>query len=295
MKITEFYKKQKQTFSFEFFPPKTEEAEAKLFETAAQLKALNPSFVSVTYGAMGTTRSSTLRIVSRIKNELGIEAAAHLTCVGHTSAEIETILADLKSQGVENIVALRGDPPKGSAEFKPVEGGFRYASELVRFIRKSKYSNAFALAVAGYPEGHIECGDKKQDLLNLKHKIEQGADAVITQLFFSNRDYFSFVEKLRGFGIQIPVVAGIMPVTNGAQIQRFASMCGASIPKEMRQAIEKFGDDQASVEAFGIDYATRQCEDLLKNGAPGIHFYTLNRSQATRAIYTRLGLDRPQN
>lgn len=293
MKISEFYKKQKHTFSFEFFPPKTDEAEAKLFETAAQLKALKPSFVSVTYGAMGTTRSNTLRIVGRIKNEIGIEAAAHLTCVGNTRDEIAQVLKDLKSQGVENIVALRGDPPKGATEFKPVAGGFANANELVSFIRSQpEFAKHFALAVAGYPEGHIECPDKEKDFQNLKRKIEAGADAVITQLFFNNADYFTLVEKLKNAGVNIPVIAGIMPITNGAQIQRFASMCGAKIPREMETAISKLGDDQPSVEAYGIEYATKQCAELLKNGIPGIHFYTLNRSQATQAIYKNLGLDR---
>ena len=222
MKISEFYKKQKHTFSFEFFPPKTEEAEQKLFETAEELRTLKPSFISVTYGAMGTTRSNTLRIVSRIKKEIGIEAAAHLTCVGHTRDEIEIVMGDLQKNGVENIVALRGDPPKGETEFKPVPNGFRYASELVSYIRKHpRFGQAFSLAVAGYPETHMECRDKIQDLAHLKHKVDQGADAVITQLFFSNRDYFDFVDRARKAGIKIPIVAGIMPVTHGPQIPSY--------------------------------------------------------------------------
>ena len=291
MKISEFYKKQKRTFSFEFFPPKTEEAEQKLFETVGELRSLQPSFVSVTYGAMGTTRANTLRIVSRIKKEIGMEAAAHLTCVGHTRDEIENLLGDLQRSGVENIVALRGDPPKGETEFKPVPKGFRYASELVAFIRTHpKFGAAFSLAVAGYPETHIECRDKVKDLAHLKQKVEQGADVVITQLFFSNSDYFDFVARARKAGIKIPIVAGIMPVTHGPQIQRFASMCGASIPGEMQKAIEKFGEDQPSVENYGIEFATRQCAELLKNGVPGIHFYTLNKSRATRQICLNLGL-----
>jgi methylenetetrahydrofolate reductase (NADPH) len=289
MKIAEFYKTQKRTISFEFFPPKTEEAEAKLYETVSQLKSLNPSFVSVTYGAMGTTRANTLRIVAAIKKKIGIEAAAHLTCVGHTKQEIGGILLELKQEGVENIVALRGDPPKGSAEFKPVEGGFSYAAELVAFIRSDeRFKNAFSLAVAGYPEGHVECHDREKDLLHLKQKVDAGADIIITQLFFDNADYYRFVEKLRKMGITIPVVPGIMPVTQGAQIQRFATMCGARIPAAMSGAIAKLGDDHAAVEAYGIQYATRQCEDLLKNGAPGIHFYTLNKSHATRQISASL-------
>lgn len=292
MKVSEFYKKQKHTFSFEFFPPKTQEAEEKLFETALQLKELKPSFVSVTYGAGGTTRANTLRIVSRIKNEIGIEAAAHLTCVGHTKAEIEAILLELKKQNIENIVALRGDAPQGSSGFQAMEGGFSYASELVKFIRSDeRFAKHFSLAVAGYPEGHVECKDKQQDLLNLKNKIDQGADLVVTQLFFDNADYFHLVERLHKMGVKIPIVAGIMPVTNGSQIQRFASMCGAKIPVELAKGIEKFGDDQASVESYGIEYATKQCEDLLKHSCPGLHFYTLNRSRATRQIYTDLRLE----
>jgi methylenetetrahydrofolate reductase (NADPH) len=291
MKISEFYQRQKYTFSFEFFPPKTDEAEAKLFETVTRLKTLKPSFVSVTYGAMGATRANTLRIVARIKNEIGIEAAAHLTCVGHTKDEIETILGELREKNIENIVALRGDPPKGESEFKPTLNGFRYAAELVRFIRQHpKYGKAFSLAVAGSPEGHIECRDKAQDLKHLKTKVDEGADIVLTQLFFNNDDYFRFRDRAKKIGITIPIVPGIMPVTHGPQIQKFATMCGASIPSRIRGAIERFGDNQVSVEAFGIEYATEQCDNLLKNGAPGIHFYTLNKSNATERIYTNLGL-----
>ncbi|MBI4394966.1 MAG: methylenetetrahydrofolate reductase [NAD(P)H] [Candidatus Omnitrophica bacterium] len=289
MKIADCYKCQKHTFSFEFFPPKTDEGEAKLFETVRHLKKLEPSFVSVTYGAMGTTRDNTIRIVEKIKNEIGIEAAAHLTCVGHTQEEIEAVLAELYERGVENIVALRGDPPKGETEFKPVPRGFRYGSELVRFIRSHpKYGKAFSIAVAGYPEGHIECPDKEKDLEHLKQKVDQGADVVITQLFFNNRDFFDFVDRCRKIGIRTPIVPGIMPVTHGPQIQRFASMCGASIPEEIKEAITKFGDDQSSVEAFGIEYAIKQCRELLKGGVPGIHFYTLNKSHATERIYQSL-------
>ena len=291
MKISRIYQQQKHTFSFEFFPPKTDEAEEKLFETAAQLKTLNPSFVSVTYGAMGSTRQNTIRIVSRIKHQIGIEVAAHLTCVGNTRDEIQSVLEELREKGIENIVALRGDPPKGETQFKAVAGGFSYAAELVSFIRRDpKFGPAFSLAVAGYPECHIECRDPVKDLEHLKKKVDAGADVVMTQLFFRNKDYFDFVSRARRAGIKVPIVPGIMPVTHGPQIQRFASMCGASIPPEMQESITRFGEDQKSVEAFGIDYATRQCQDLLQNGAPGIHFYTLNKSHATRQIYLHLGM-----
>ena len=289
MKIAECYKRQKHTFSFEFFPPKTDEGEAKLYETVRHLKGLKPSFVSVTYGAMGTTRDNTIRIVERIKSDIRIEAAAHLTCVGHTKDDIEAVLVELHERGVENIVALRGDPPKGETEFKPVPNGFRYGAELVHFIRKHpKYGKAFSLAVAGYPEGHVECKDKIKDLEHLKRKVDEGADVVITQLFFNNQDFFNFVERCRKIGIKTPIVPGIMPVTHGPQILRFASMCGAAIPKVMQDAIAKFGDDQPSVEAFGIDYAIKQCQELVKDGVPGIHFYTLNRSHATERIFLNL-------
>lgn len=293
MKLAELYKKQERTFSFEFFPPKTPEGEIKLFETVQELKELKPSFISVTYGAMGSTRENTFRIVSRIKNEYDIEAAAHLTCVGQTPDEFGQILGELKEQNIRNLVALRGDPPKGETAFRPVAGGFRYAAELVAYIRShTEGRDEFSIFVAGYPEGHVECPDKKKDLEHLKLKVDAGADAVITQLFFDNRDYFDFVERARAIGITVPVVAGIMPITHGPQIQRFASMCGAKIPKEMEQAIAKFGEDQKSIEAYGIEYASKQCENLLAQGIPGIHFYTLNKSQATRQIYKNLGLAR---
>ncbi|MSR76776.1 MAG: methylenetetrahydrofolate reductase [NAD(P)H] [Candidatus Omnitrophica bacterium] len=289
MKIKDYYAKQKCTVSFEFFPPKTDEGELKLFEVARELKELKPSFISVTYGALGTTRSNTLRIVSKIKKEIGIEAAAHLTCVAHTRDEIEKVLADLQSSGIENIVALRGDPPKGETEFKPVSNGFTHASELVNFIRRHPtLSRAFSLAIAGYPEGHVECKDKDLDLKNLKHKVDQGADVVITQLFFDNRKYFHFVERARKIGISIPIVPGIMPVTQGPQIQKFAQMCGASIPDEMNQAIQKYGENQIAIEAYGIEFTTRQCRELIDGGVPGLHFYTLNKSNATRQIYHNL-------
>ncbi len=291
MKIAELYHRQKQTFSFEFFPPKNEEGEARLFETIAQLKKLKPSFCSVTYGAMGTTRDNTLRIVSRIKKEGKLEAAHHLTCVGHNRSEMELILDQIQNEGIENIVALRGDPPKGETEFKPVPNGLRYGSELVHFIRKHpKFSKAFSLAVAGYPEGHQECPDKTQDLKHLKEKVDEGADIVITQLFFDNRDFFDFLERARKIGIKIPIVPGIMPVANGPQIKRISSMCGASIPKKLGDAMDKFGEDNASVEKFGIEFASEQCRELLKQGVSGIHFYTLNKSHATEKIYQNLGL-----
>lgn len=292
--MTDCYRTQTHTFSFEFFPPKTDEGEKKLFETIAQLKPLAPAFVSVTYGAMGTTRANTIRIVEHIKSKIGIEAAAHLTCVAQTRKHIEQILEELHEKDIENIVALRGDPPKGDPSFTPAPGGLRGARDLVALIRRHpRLGKAFSIAVAGYPEGHVECRDKRRDLEYLKGKVDEGADVVITQLFFHNPDYFDFVTRARAIGITVPIVPGIMPVTHGPQIQKFAAMCGASIPHEMKAAIERLGDDQTSVEAFGIEYATKQCAELLANGAPGLHFYTLNKSKATRQICTNLGMAAP--
>lgn len=295
MKISEYYRKQKNTISFEFFPPKTAEGETKLFQTVTELKKLAPSFVSVTYGAMGNTQANTLRIVEEIKHKIGIEVAAHLTCVAHSRGEIERILTTLQSKGIENIVALRGDPPQGETQFKAPPDGFHYASELVRFIRQHpKLGKAFDLSVAGYPEGHPECKDKQKDLEHLKSKVDQGADAVVTQLFFDNRHYFSFVERARKIGIKVPIVPGIMPVTHGPQIEKFSKMCGAEVPAEIHEAIARFGEDQGAITKFGIEYATRQCEELLRGGAPGLHFYTLNQSLATRQIFTNLRLARAE-
>ncbi len=293
MKISEYYKKQKRTISFEFFPPKTAEGEVKLFQIVTDLKKLAPSFVSVTYGAMGNTQESTLRIVEKIKHEIGLEVAAHLTCVAHSRSQIEQILTALRAKGIENIVALRGDPPQGEIQFKALPDGFHYASELVRFIHQHpQLGHAFDLFVAGYPEGHPECRDKQKDLEHLKKKVDEGADAVVTQLFFNNRHYFDFVTRARGAGIKVPIVPGIMPVTHGPQIEKFSKMCGAEIPQEVRDAIARFGEDQPSIIQFGIEYATRQCEELLRDGAPGLHFYTLNQSLATRQIFTNLHLAR---
>ncbi len=293
MKISECYQKQKHTISFEFFPPKTEEGEAKLFQTVTDLKKLAPSFVSVTYGAMGNTQAHTLRIVETIKNKIGLEVAAHLTCVAHSRGEIEKILGTLQEKKIKNIVALRGDPSQGETRFKAPPDGFHYAAELVRFIRRHpRFGQAFDLSVAGYPEGHPECKDKKKDLEHLKRKVDEGVQAVVTQLFFNNRHFFDFVERARRIGIKVPIVPGIMPVTHGPQIEKFSRMCGAEIPAKIREAIACFGEDQASIIKFGIEYATRQCEELLAGGAPGLHFYTLNQSLATRQIYANLHLAR---
>jgi methylenetetrahydrofolate reductase (NADPH) len=281
MKISELLKKPSPSFSFEFFPPKTDDDVAQLMQTAASLRVLKPTFISVTWGAGGSTRRRTIDIVCSIKNALGVEAAAHLTCVGAAAADVDAVLEELDRRGVENVVALRGDPPRNQPHFVPHPDGFRYAGELVAHIRKRW---DFCLAVAGYPEGHPECPDKAKDLDHLKRKADAGADLVITQLFFDNADYFNFVDRARAAGIRLPIIPGIMPVTNVGQIKRFTTLCGAKIPLALLRGLERVEHDKEAVIQAGIDHATRQCEELLARGAPGVHFYTLNRSRSTAEI-----------
>jgi methylenetetrahydrofolate reductase (NADPH) len=287
MQIKDHLSRGRPTFSFEFFPPKTEEAARQLEETIGNLRALKPSFVSVTYGAGGSTRERTIEIVTRVKRETGIDAMAHLTCVGSTRDDLAGVLERIGQSGIENVLALRGDPPKGQTEFKAIEGGFRYASELVRFIR-DRHDSALCLGGACYPEKHPECGNPAVDLMNLKRKVDEGLDFVITQLFFNNRHYFEFVERAHRVGIKVPIVAGIMPITNASQIERFMVSGGTTIPFDLAEELDRRRDDPNAVMELGIAHATAQCIDLLKHGAPGIHFYTLNRSTATREIYAAL-------
>lgn len=280
MKIIDRLAEQTPSFSFEFFPPKTEEGMERLFATVAALKAHDPTYVSVTYGAGGSTRRLTVELVGRIKREAGIETMAHLTCVGATREEIRQVLDELRGRGIENVLALRGDPPKGERVFAAPEGGFAHASELVEFIR-SRYS--FTLAAACYPEKHLEAPDLETDLRHLKHKVDAGVDFLITQLFYDNADYFSFVRRARAIGIDRPIVPGIMPIENVAQIKRITAMCGAKIPPQLLGRLEA-APSEAEARAIGIAHATDQCRALLAADAPGIHFYTLNRSRATVEI-----------
>ena len=273
-------------FSFEFFPPKTEEGVKNLLQTVEDLASLEPGFVSVTYGAGGSTRDLTLELVTRIKKVSGIEAMAHLTCVGHTREELAEVLDTLASAKIENVLPLRGDPPKGQATFEPVPGGFRYASELVGFIRERDYP--FCLGGAGYPEGHVDTASREEDLKNLKRKVDAGLDFIITQLFFDNAFFFDFVERARRIGINVPIVPGIMPITNFDQVNRFVRLCGATVPMRLALQLEKVKDDPAAVMQLGVAHATVQCMELLSRGVPGIHFYTLNKSPATRMIVSAL-------
>jgi methylenetetrahydrofolate reductase (NADPH) len=273
-------------FSFEFFPPRSAEAEKNLFEALHELEPLKPGFVSVTYGAGGSTREKTVEIVTRIKKETGIEAMAHFTCVGHSRDEIRDTLARVRDAGVENVIALRGDPPKGQAKFEVPKGGFGHANELVEFIRAEKFP--FCLGGAAYPEGHVESDSKDADLAHLKRKVAAGVDFLVTQMFYDNAFYFDFVERARKAGIRVPIVPGLMPITTFEQIERITRMCGATIPRRLQLELERIHDDPVAVAQLGIAHATVQAKELLDRGVPAVHFYTLNRSSATRMIVSAL-------
>jgi methylenetetrahydrofolate reductase (NADPH) len=290
MRIADLLTVPEPCFSFEFFPPRTEEGTRALMETVAALRPLEPAFVSVTYGAGGSTRGRTLDVVARIRRELQVEAMAHVTCVGSTRDELSEVFDGLRAAGVENVICLRGDPPKGAAAFEAAPGGFAHARELVEHV-KARWP--FCIGVAGYPEKHPESPDRYSDLLRLKEKVDAGASFVVTQLFFDNAYYFDFVAQARRLGITVPILPGVMPITNVAQVERFTEMCGASIPDRVRRELHLRRDDPQAALEFGVALATLQCADLLRRGAPGIHFYTLNRSSATRAILASLRAQRP--
>lgn len=278
------------TLSFEFFPPRDEMGFWDLYRTTESLKPLDPTYVSVTYGAGGGTRRKTLDLVARIKSDIGIESMAHITCVGSPRQELGTILDELKQRGVENVLALRGDPPEGEVKFRQPEGGFAYANELVAFIRE-RHGDAFCVGGACYPEGHPECEDLRLDLENLKRKVDSGVDFLISQLFFDNNDFYTFRDSALAAGIDVPIVAGIMPILSVAQIKRFTDMCGARIPSVLLEKIEAVEDDTEAVRHIGTYHATQQCQSLIEQGVDGIHFYTLNRSTATRAIFQQIKVE----
>ncbi len=286
MKIRNRLNPSKPCFSFEFFPPKTPEGEKNLWDTLDDLRDLEPGYVSVTYGAGGSTRDRTVQLVTHIKERTGIEPMAHLTCVGHTRDELKGVLETLAKARIENVLPLRGDPPKGETEFKVVDGGFRYASELTAFIREQEFD--FCLGGAAYPEGHVETASRDADLKHLKLKVDAGLDFLVTQLFFDNAFYFDFVERARRNGINVPIVPGIMPITSYEQLGRFIRLCGATVPMRLQLQLEKVKDDPQAVMQLGVAHATLQCMELLQRGVPGIHFYTLNKSPATRMIVSAL-------
>jgi methylenetetrahydrofolate reductase (NADPH) len=290
MSLSDIYGPGKFGLSFELFPPKTDAGEAALFKCLDELMTFRPSFVTCTYGAGGSTRDKTLSIVERVRQKFGCPVASHLTCVGATVDDLRAYLTEAGQRGIDHIVALRGDPPKGETAFRAVEGGLRYANELVTLIRRE--FPRFGVAVAGYPETHQEAASPQADLANLQRKVDAGANVVITQLFFNNADFFAFRERYQAAGIRAPLVPGILPVTNLAQIQRIAGLCGATLPAQF--VADLLGQEQSEEGQFavGVEFATRQVEELLSAGVPGIHFYVLNKSPATVRILQSVAWNR---
>jgi methylenetetrahydrofolate reductase (NADPH) len=290
VRIDEIIATTRPCFSFEFFPPRTEQGVEGLYETIRVLKPLEPGFVSVTYGAGGATREGTVEISGTIKREYGIETMAHLSCVGETRDRLAEILREIERVGLENVLALRGDPPRGETEFQQPEGGLSSSPELAGFILER---HDFALGGAGFPEVHPEAEGLEADLAFLKTKVDAGVSFVITQLFFDNQVFFDWLPAARRAGIDVPIIPGVMPITSYAQIKRFCEICQATIPDPLAEAMEALGGDEAAELELGIAYAARQCDELLAAGVPGIHFYTLNKAPATRAILGSLRASRP--
>lgn len=285
MKIGEFLAERRPSISFEFFPPKTDEGVENLLSTVKSLRILNPGFVSVTYGAGGSSRARTLEVVKRIKRELDIEPMAHLTCVGSSRDEMRAILTELRASGVENIMALRGDPPRGASGFTAVDGGFRYATELIAMLA-AEFD--FCIGAGAYPEIHPEAADEAADLRVAKAKVAAGASFLVTQFFFENGAYFAYVDRLRRAGVEVPILPGIMPITNYAGVARMLAMNGGRMPQRLLAELEARVDEPEAVAELGVAFTALQCRDLLVGGAPGLHFYTLNRSTATRAVVSAL-------
>ena len=285
MKITDIFKSKKQTFSFEFFPPKTEKGMSNLLKTIGELKKFHPDYVSITYGAMGSTQEKTISIADQIQNKIGLTAMSHLTCVGASAEQIGEILDTLQNLGIKNIMALRGDPPQGEDKFVYTPGGYNHATNLIQSI---KGNGNFCIGAAGYPEGHVEARDLGSDLKYLKMKMDMGAEFIVTQLFLDNSYFYRFRDRAQDKGINLRLIPGVMPVTNWHQITKFSDMCGCTIPINLKEKLFPVRDDKEEISRIGIEYAINQCRDLLKNGAPGLHFYTLNKSKATRQIFEAL-------
>ncbi len=294
MHIQDIFKTHATTFSFEFFPPKTDHASKELFATIAQLQALQPSFVSVTYGAGGSTRERTHDLVVRIQRETLLTAVSHLTCVCHSQDEIAAILDRYAESAIENVLALGGDPPRDMPDYDRSRDAFQYADQLVRFIRSRRSAadaRGFGIGVAGFPEGHPTTPNRLKEMDYLKGKVDAGADYICTQLYFSNFDFFDFRERCDLAGIRVPIIAGIMPITSKENLVRMAELAlGTRVPAKLLRAVERCGSDPHAVAKVGIHWATEQCLDLLEHQVRGIHFYTLNRSDATRQIYENLGV-----
>ncbi|MBN2446888.1 MAG: methylenetetrahydrofolate reductase [NAD(P)H] [Phycisphaerae bacterium] len=285
MRIRELLSTGRPSISFEFFPPKDDDGFEQLRQTLASLRELHPTYVSVTWGAGGSTRRQTIELVTHMRADFGVEPMAHVTCVGATRDELQSVLWKLSDSGIENVLVLRGDPPRGEEGFVRAEGGFAHASDLAAFARQ--YFK-FCLAGACHPEGHIESPSIEDDLRHLQKKVDAGCEFLISQLFFDNRLYFDFVARARAIGIGVPIIPGIMPITNVRQVERFTKVCGATIPAELMGELRRLQDDPNAVLSLGVAHATAQCLELLQKGAPGIHFYTLNKSPATRTILTAI-------
>ena len=286
MRICELYQRDEPAISFEFFPPKTDAGFRTLFRTIEDLKRLDPAFVSVTMGAGGSTRSKTVDLVIRIQQELGLSAMAHLPCIGFERHQVGSILEQLQAGGIENVLALRGDAPREAADFSPPSDGFGHANELTRYIHEA--DRGFCVAGACYPEVHPEAPNADVDFENLQRKVNDGAQVLITQLFFENQKFFDFMDRVRGAGIEVPVVPGIMPVTSVSGVRRMTGLCGCEIPSELNAELETVSEDDDATHELGVRWATQQCRELLDSGVPGIHFYTLNKSTATREIFDNL-------
>ncbi len=282
MKITDIFKKEERTFSFEFFPPKDEISAVDFGINVGRLLSLSPSFVTVTYGAGGSTQERTFALVDYLQNTIGITCMAHYTCVNASKEKIMDDLDKLHQGGIRNLMLLRGDPPKGSHKFEPLPGGFRYASELIAFVRQQ---NRFAIGAAAYPEKHLEAASIDEDINNLKRKVEAGSDFLVTQMFFNNEKYFEFVLKAKEKGINKRIIPGLIPITNYKQVKKFIQLSNASLPAELDEKLETYQDDPGKIYQVGIDFAIKQACDLLEGGAPGIHFYTLNKSRAAVDIF----------
>lgn len=288
MKLRDIYAQPDLTISVEFFPPKTPKGEALLFEEVAILKGLKPAFCSVTYGAGGGTRDKTVELVTRLHREVGLQVMCHLTVVNQSKAEVRAVLETLKANDIENIIALRGDPPGGGDDWAPHPEGFLYSRELVEEAKT--FGDWFSVAVAGFPEVHPRAESRESDLRYLKAKVDAGGDAVITQLFFDNDDYYRYVDDVTRLGVKVPIVPGVLPIQSTAQTRRFTAMCGSKIPPRLEARLARVENDDAAAADLGVEYATEQCQGLLKFGVPGIHFYSLNKSRSVKAICENLQL-----
>jgi methylenetetrahydrofolate reductase (NADPH) len=286
MKIRDILKTER-TISFEFYPPKSEDGIPGVFRAIDRLKAFSPDFISVTYGAGGSTRAYTEEISVRARNETDINVMAHITCAAQTREDVHSVLVRLERAGIENVIALRGDPPRGQEHFVPAEGGFAHATDLMQHIRQ-RFN--FGIAGACYPEGHIESSDLDTDIMHTKCKVDSGAEFLITQLFYDNSDFYVFLDRARKAGIDVPILAGVLPILSASQIRRFTKLCGAKLPPALDRELDRYADDDDAVRELGVEYATRQVEELWANGVQGIHFYALNRSYSISRILCNLNL-----